>query len=340
MKEGSEHNFRIPKENNKKYLSEIISLLKRKYEGKTIKIPVKDTNSKISVINDVPSFLFRGEAQLYDTTKPTVQRLMNSRDLDITFDDANILLDLTKCVDKKFNKHIIQDHGLSSSYVQHYGLYTELLDFTSSLDVCALFSTSLKCERGPGRICVADTKTLIQKAIVIDLTTHPYAERPRRQHAFAVYCNEHLDFKDQDCIHELNLNWFEFQKNDYSKNLGHHDLFRTSDDKVAGLMALTIDECIDEMGKIPHNLAIHLANKINRVPVFGVIDGDFSGEIYSADDLNIQIDFEAERDYSIKKWSDRYKEEPLPTIYNNYIENGWIRILRLNNITLEIKDKQ
>ena len=50
------------------------------------------------------------------------------------------------------------------------------------------------------------------------------------------------------------------------------DIYNTDDDKVAGFMSLIIDEYIKINGKISDSAAAILAKRIDRVPVFSIIE--------------------------------------------------------------------
>ncbi len=312
----------IPEHRRFENLSSLISHLKDNYPDKKVSIEAKDINSSNTRKLNVPKYLFRGEPGLYDSSLTSMQRMKTESDLDEI--DKTILEAISIYVDEKIQKKLNVSGMDSAAYVQHYGLYSELLDFTVDLDICAWFATELDSNDNSGRICVLDVETAKDNSILIDLSLHPFASRARLQKAYGVYSKVGSNFKSDLIINDLGLVWYEFQRNDLSRQIQEKDYYKTSNDKFSGFIALAIDDCIYENGQITDSSAKLLSNRITRTPIFSVtndiekIDFDklnagFSAEeiglsnceweIKAAEELRCEIDLDFERNYSYSKWS-------------------------------------
>ena len=79
--------------------------------------------------------------------------------------------------------------------LQHYGVPTEVIDFSSSLEVAAAFAASKLA--GAGRVCIL-TKPIGSEAATIEYTDHPWAERAVRQKAFGIRPLRFSDLKSEE----------------------------------------------------------------------------------------------------------------------------------------------
>jgi hypothetical protein len=263
----------VATENRYNTLTELVACLKDKFEEKFIYSSTKDIEGREGTVKSIPAFLFRGESALYDRSLTSMQRM--KMDPRLTMYDKDILehISVYTC------SEIIRQLGIvelySSAYVQHYGLYSELVDFTEDIDTCMRFATNPDCPAGPGRIAVLDVKKAIQNAIIVDLAYHPFASRARRQKAYGIWNRTYADIKDENCIAEMGLVWYEFERNDAPPLINAMDVYNVTDDVFAGVISLIIDAYIRKHGRIRAETAEILAQRINRVPLFAVNDATF-----------------------------------------------------------------
>lgn len=255
-------------------------------------------------------------------------------DFNLTPSDKTILEAISIYTDQRVQEELKVNEKYSAAYVQHYGLYSQLLDFTSDLDICSRFASSTCSSDKPGRICVLDVKKANKNSITLDLGIHPFAARARRQRAYGVYNHKYNDFKNTTCIKEMGLTWYEFKRNNAPDKIATLDIYNTNDDKFAGHISLIIDDCINENGKITSRAAEVLSKRVDRVPLFAVtsdlhkinfkkleqnLTAQESGlsecEFYlaSASELNCKVDIEQQKHNSYRKWSIE-NQEPIVDI--------------------------
>ena len=333
-------------------LKELLDHLKNKYEDRLVKGDVTDIKSGEKIEEDIPAFLFRGEPGIYPNSLTSMQRMKS--DPSLTQQDKTILEAVSIYVDERvqqeFKLNLFYD---SAAYVQHYGLYSELLDVTSNIDICSNFATSANSLGKPGRICVVDVQQAQKNGAIADLRMHPFASRAKRQRAFSLHSNKYFDFKNIDCIKDMGLTWYEFKKNDASEEILNFDLYDISNDKFAGYISLFIDDCIDKNGKIPQSTAEILSDRIDRFPLFAVtndldkinfeklkIKGLSAQELglsectfflASANELNCEVDLEKEKVNSLRKWS-LENSEPIEEI--EYLPKMPVFALRILNFRM------
>src|SRR5262249_30248017 len=109
---------------------------------------------------------------------------------------------------------------------QHYGLPTNLVDFSSSLGVALSFArptTHLgkpNHEAAAGGVAVLDLSVYsgieYPDILLADLTSHPWSRRPRRQAAFGVLARGEVghapDLKAPHTCAQLGISWFTFRQ--------------------------------------------------------------------------------------------------------------------------------
>jgi hypothetical protein len=101
---------------------------------------------------------------------------------------------------------------LSAALLQHYGLPTELLDVTSSLDAAAAFAAHRNS--GTGLLMAFPTDKLAKHAILVDLKSIHFARRPRHQAAFAVFHRTQPNLKSRELFAILCAERVAFQGTD------------------------------------------------------------------------------------------------------------------------------
>lgn len=341
----------VAKENRYTTLTELGAYLQKNFAGKIIHSAVMDIEGGKGRTQDIPAFLFRGESALFARSLTSMQRM--KADESLTANDITVLEAISIYVDGEIQSQLGVTGWYSAGYVQHYGLYSELVDFTSDVDICMRFATEPDSANKPGRIAVLDVKIAIQNGIILDLAAHPFARRPRRQKAYGVYSKTNSDIKDSKCIAEMGLTWFEFERNDASHSIRGLDIYNVADDAFAGVLSLIIDDCIQKNGRIPPSTAEILAGRIDRVPLFGVTDevdkikkeklgikgataaesglSDCSWHLAALGELGCVMDAKLEKENSIRKWSIA-NNKPLADI--DYKISQQVFALRILNLSM------
>lgn len=270
----------------------------------------RDIHSGEAISFDVPAYLYRGESYPYPTTTPSGYRLNKDRSLPKVVRDS--VQDIIRRLDLELQDWMHFNPMYSAGFLQHYGAPTQFLDVTSSLDVAAYFASGGKIG-GIGLICVFPVEHVSGKAITVDLTNHPGAERARRQSAFAFYHRTHTDLKSATCINDLKLKWFSFSlmANDISLYHGRNNLVDAHTDRVAGVLQIILDG----WPKMDDRVAKWLSEHIVPAP-FVTKALDWYGpnqprtvELVPMSDASIAYDEEQERWKNYRKWSIAFDEE-------------------------------
>ena len=161
----------------------------RARETGTVRLRVRDPETGEADIVELPAWLFRGERELYPTTcsfkyRLGLQGLSEEGQAEVLA--ATARLDL-----------VLREHGLhpmySASLLQHYGLPTELIDLTSSIDNAAAFAA--EGNEGVGALYAFPTERLASNGKIIDLKAIHFAKRPRHQHAYVWFHDREPDLK-------------------------------------------------------------------------------------------------------------------------------------------------
>jgi hypothetical protein len=137
---------------------------------------------------DMPPYLFRGECGDFPTTTSTFWRpgtYRYSGGESFSPHDRRVLWQLLPALANRF---VVQDYELDGhaacGLLQHYGMPTHMIDFTGHLGVAFAFATAGR--ENIGRVAVLPFGVAKSRGLVIDLRDHKWAERARRQAAFAL----------------------------------------------------------------------------------------------------------------------------------------------------------
>ena len=279
--------------------------------NKTVKTAAEDIKSgERFVVDEAPAYLYRGESYSYPTTPSFMRRMKTNPALPT--DVKDVIEEVARRVDEGMQDMLELEPMLSAGFLQHYGIPTELLDVTDSLDVAAYFASGKEVGK-KGLICVFPLDVVSQNSIVIDLRNHPGAIRPLRQSAWALWNKQHIDIKSQDCIEQLQLKWFSFelQNKDILKyHKTNDDLLDARTDPVAGM----IQFLIDNMPKMDDCAAKWLSKSVVPAPVVTkVIDWHSPGQPKTVEPIprsetSIKYDEKKERENNYKRWSDKFSE--------------------------------
>ena len=283
-----------------------------------------------------PKYLFRGECGLYQTTVSSLDRLANSQLEDV---DREQLKELTSRLAKWFaskqSNFELQPHD-AEGLVQHLGLPTQYIDFSSVPEVAVAFSVGgpeEKCQEG--QICVLDVQTAMSDggSQIADFVNHRWSERARRQGAYGYGPILFPDLKSQSAIDQLGLKWFKFKILDADR-VRFADKYRSildaASDPVAGVLRQEINDYVAEKGKLRPSVAEWCANHVPMVPLvaklmnFCQIDGqNLPEEIeFLAPSKFVQWDENLERDWSLRYWSEAFTEILPQTYFRDYFSLG------------------
>jgi hypothetical protein len=129
-------------------------------------------------------------------------------------------------------------------FLQHYGLPTDLLDFSSSLKVSAYFAWKDKPEH-IGMLAVLDYDKARNHVDVFRLADFHLPDgseliRPQHQEAYAVrhHPGHFTNLKDKDCCRAIRLKWYTFKKQTHNPSYfkGMESILDAINDPCANLM--------------------------------------------------------------------------------------------------------
>jgi hypothetical protein len=160
--------------------------------------------------------LFRGEKCLFQTSSPGTLRVL--ADDKLTFDEKTFLLDACMLFQEWFEQHYPASIDDCDMFLQHYGIPTDLMDFTDSPRIAAYFAFK-DWSSHIGRVAILP----LHSAREAQMDVIPFGEfefggvklkRPARQRAWAVrhHAGDSSDFNDPEVIRRLGIRWVTFRK--------------------------------------------------------------------------------------------------------------------------------
>ncbi len=239
-----------------------------------------ESPSGLLIPEETPKYLFRGECGDFESTKagrsrPETYRLKNGTPLSHL--DEQKLHFLIRDVEDRFTAR--NDYALDErqavGLVQHYGLPTEIVDFSGNLGCAFAFAASDNSD--VGRVAVAPARSISALGKLVDLSNHPRADRPCRQAAFGVIATEKfIDLKSPAAKSQLNIRWFEFPVSEADRGCLRgkcEDLRRVSDDPSAGFLRFHITEYVEAHGKLSPAVTDWLIERVPIAPRCGRVQG-------------------------------------------------------------------
>lgn len=241
---------------------------------------------------------------MYPMTTSMLPRVMADRGLPPGC--RSRILALGEWVHDDLKTFIGMDADLAAGFCQHYEYPTRFLDFTSSPNVAAYFASQGKVGDA-GLMCVLPVRKASTMTKIIDLTHHPKAERPRRQHAYVLSSPGFYDLKAQATIDVTGIEWLEFKltaqdKADFAED---KHLLDANSDAVAGVLQLSINS----YGKIDDWSAKWLSEHVVPAPFIAKLDSG-TGEVVlvSASDACVEFDETIEQFNNYRCWSSQYPD--------------------------------
>lgn len=258
------------------------------------------------------AFLFRGEStDSYSTTPSMHARL----DVDKTLPTEKCRTTVKDCVEwlhRDLQRFLGLPSDLALGFLQHYEAPTRMLDLTASAEVAAYFAAN--GEAGSHGLFAILPKAIARYGSLVDLTDHPKANRPRRQHAFTFQSPSVTNLKDPSFVRNAGIRWFRFkhsqaETDNWLENGDNHELMDASSDEVAGVVQLLLDS----YGKINDRAAEWLANHVVAAPfITRLIAGSESGggivELVSAKAAELGFDSTIERFNNHRIWSNAFRD--------------------------------
>lgn len=172
------------------------------------------------------TLLFRGESDVYPKTESSMKRFLTGADGYMRpFYEASGFIDF----EALFAEHHAEANGLSEEegvgFVQHYGFPTDLFDLSPSVANTRFFACHGQEDRPIGVVGVFPRDAVEAVFTLTDLSRHPFALRPRRQHAFTARPPPGLmDLKSKACADLTGARWYAFRKSPADLEYGRERL--------------------------------------------------------------------------------------------------------------------
>ena len=189
------------------------------------------------------SRLYRGESQCYPKTLPGTARILTDESLDL--EEKTFWIDFAGHFEEwccKPTTPLSLETG--QMFLQHYGIPTDLLDFSSDPEI-AIFFASLNHPEELGLICSMDKQKAKANGDLFNLQNYKIAqglqlERPKKQKGFALRHRPGLpsDLKSQEAREMYGIKWYAFRKIGHEKYLKKYKYILEVDNDKAALYIL------------------------------------------------------------------------------------------------------
>jgi hypothetical protein len=217
---------------------------------------------------DGPPFIFRGEAGDFETTVASRSRPGTFKGL--SPEDVTAFYRLFRALCRRLM--LKYDYGLNEeeakAFLQHYGLPTEMIDFSWQSGVAMAFAAA--ADAGVGRICVMPVGRNARPPRYADLSRHPWAQRAQTQRAVSVAMpHEYQDLKSPRTRARFDLTWVEFQVSAADRVIlkeRYKRLVSADDDPSSGFLRYHIIEYVEAYGKLSPALTEWILGNIPIAP--------------------------------------------------------------------------
>ena len=187
--------------------------------------------------------LFRGESRCYPMTCFGTRRVLDDERLDV--EKKMFYLDLAGHFEDWFCNYTGQANlEVGRMFLQHYGIPTDLLDFSSDPEI-AVFFASISHLDDVGLICTMDPQVARRHTKVLSLGDDVLIsglemERPRKQKAYALLHQSGLpfDLKSEEAREVFGLRWYGFCKSGSDQYVRKYQHILDADNDKAALFVM------------------------------------------------------------------------------------------------------
>jgi FRG domain len=167
----------------------------------------------------MPSFLFRGESGIFDTTYSCRTRI----DIDFFGRMHREQKKFTDLIQYCTQRSALTIHGFSPdervAFLQHYGLPTYALDTTSDLDTAAYFGSFGDPQRVK-LIAVINTDKLVKwNVLPVDLSSGRFGSRPSKQHTYSIFLGGRENLKSPLMTGIFDVKWYSYVLTESDKHI-------------------------------------------------------------------------------------------------------------------------
>lgn len=297
-------------------LFEAYTYIRDQYALQPVEHEWGETEWGLSYPREVPRYLFRGECGSYPTTMDGGRRF----ELEATKDGFQLSpIDVVKLGRLIFDlslRFCQEPYGLDKfaawALLQHYGLPTRIVDFTGHLGHAFTFAAA--GDKPVGRVAAMPRRKTSDR--ILELFTHPWAERAQRQAAYGILMANGLT--DLKALHErsrLGIQWYEFPLTSSDREFfreKHRDLLELRNDPSAGFLRFHITEYVEAHGKFSLDLTEWLLDHVPVAPYCYLVSAFEEREVVvfyrGADDLP-SFCGEIEKERSRRYWSSTHSDE-------------------------------
>lgn len=182
--------------------------------------------------------VYRGEPRPYPKTCPGTRRVLEDKALH--FQEQAYWIDLAGHFEDWFHEETGGSLDTAQMFLQHYGIPTDLLDFSSDPEI-AVFFAMLAYPGDLGLICSMEIAKARKVCDIFNLSEFSLLsgldlKRPQRQKAYAWRHQPGVpsDLKSDVARRLFGLRWYAFNKNEGAEYLAaHKGVLHADDDKVA-----------------------------------------------------------------------------------------------------------
>lgn len=161
-----------------------------------------------------PAVLLRGENYPYEKTESSMKRFLTSQSGKMErFEIVTSFIDFEDIYSDYHGKTFGLTKDEALGFLQHYGFPTDVFDFSPSARTARFFSHHGCTNQAIGTIGAFLTREMRHKFAITSLFRHPFAERPRRQVAYAARPKiGSFDLKDSNNDGLFTSRWYRFKK--------------------------------------------------------------------------------------------------------------------------------
>lgn len=274
---------------------------------------------------DGPPFIFRGEPGGFETTvaprnRPGTFEGLGQGDR-MALDQ--LLSSLCKRLMLRYDYSLNEVHA--KALLQHYGLPTELIDFTWRPAYAMAFAAKDNAE--VGRICVMPIGQDAIPPALADLSDHKWAHRAQIQEGIGVVVPRgYEDLKSPRSQRRFSLTWIEFlisgpERDFLRKKYG--ELMGLANDPSSGFLRHHIIEYVEAKGKLSPTLTDWILKRIPMTPRCYKVHGFEGGDVIITNRPPIEFGpYEEEYEEELERdWTRRYLSSAYPNSSWGRMEN-------------------